>query len=572
MAFESVEAIFLWRYSKAQFAACYGRLNGTEYSKDFLQSPSQQFPEIDRALNWTAGQIDIEFRWPGGSRPGQWRHSTADERGQLAWLPASNAPIPWQVGDPATDTAITIPGNPNRTTQHEANEEFAQLEAAGYEPYVMAIKLANEHRVLHTRAYLGSPPKGLEARSIRRLPEIVQKGISAMGKGGQALRFEAVPKIRARAHVERVLATLEHEPNILLVGPPGCGKTVTLEDLRNAFLAGSKSIAFDPDRWEDAWQELKLAGETKVVSLVFHPSYSYENFVAGLLPKSGEGFDLVARPGPFLSLAHWAKQGDRKALLILDEFNRGPAAAIFGDTLALLDRDNRTDEGRPGAWIDRPFPAETMAVTPEFIAKDESVEVDNRVVLPAGLKIVGALNSTDRSVAPIDAALRRRFAVLYVGPDYDLLANRLGTSVPAENKAYAQPEVWSDEKVRELALRVLMVLNERIFEVLGADFLLGHALLWHVSGENPEDLARSLANAFDERILASLRMTFSDQDEALAAVLGIAHGEAKEHHIGFWREPSPRMAGIATQRLVLHQIALIENWNDMLNRLCRIIA
>ena len=571
MALESVEAVFYWKYSKAQYAACYGRLSGTEYSKDFLQSPSNQFPEIDRALNWASGQIDIEFRWPGGSRPGQWRHSAADQRGQLAWLPSSEAPIPWRVGDPNADVAITIPGDPSRTTQQEANDEYAGLESAGYNPYIMAIKLAHESNTLHVRSYLGNPPEVQEARGIDRLPGPIQDGIATMGMSGMALRFEPSPTIRARTQIDHILKTLKHEPNILLVGPPGCGKSVALEDLRNIFMAGAGVILFDPERWENAWYEQRMAAETKVISLVFHPSYSYENFVAGLVPKGGPGLELIARPGPLMSLAHWAKQGDRKALLLLDEFNRGPAAAIFGDTLALLDRDNRDKPGQPGAWIERPFPHETMEVAPEFALEGGDVAIERRLVLPAGVKIVGALNSTDRSVAPIDAALRRRFAIISFGPDYQLLSDKIGTDVPDLNTAYSRPERWDEAKVRDLIPRVLMVLNERILEILGSDFLLGHALFWHVSGENYEELAGSLAYAFDERVMATLRMTFVDRDEALAAVLAIDHGEPPGRHVGYWREPSSRMTGIAPPRLLLEQLSRIQTMDEVLNRLSRII-
>ena len=56
--------------------------------------------------------------------------------------------------------------------------------------------------------------------------------------------------------------------------------------------------------------------------------------------------------------------------------------------------------------------------------------LDEQTSLPKDLHILGAMNSADRSVAPLDAALRRRFAIVYVGPDYEVLRERL--AIPAD--------------------------------------------------------------------------------------------------------------------------------------------
>ena len=67
------------------------------------------------------------------------------------------------------------------------------------------------------------------------------------------------------------------------------------------------------------------------VSLVFHPSYSYENFVLGVFPSATVPNAIEVVPGPLLELAHYAEPVDHQGFLIIDEFNRGRAAAIFGD-------------------------------------------------------------------------------------------------------------------------------------------------------------------------------------------------------------------------------------------------
>jgi 5-methylcytosine-specific restriction protein B len=248
VAFEPVEAVFVWKYTKSPFAACYGRLPGTKYSKDFLQSPAEQFPELDRALGWEAGQVNIEYRWPGGSRAGFWRHSSADERGQLAW-PASSAPDPWKVGDPGAHVQVTFPGDPGALNEQDADSQFDRLEALNLDPYIIAVKLQRQDKVLHVRACVKHPTIDLEKRSVGQLPAVLRTAIENLPTGGTALRFEPSAVFRDEALVNRIIETLEHEPNVLLVGPPGTGKTVALEDLRSEFERNSLQLLFDPDRW-----------------------------------------------------------------------------------------------------------------------------------------------------------------------------------------------------------------------------------------------------------------------------------------------------------------------------------
>ena len=509
--------------------------------------------------HWQSGRrASAPPRRPPGHSP------TAFLAGQWAGTPPVEA-------RPARSAGNHIPGDPSQTTEDDADDALDDVRQHDLRPWLLAVKVKNDAH-LHTRAYLENPapfPQLLHTdlgqlpsallQAIKALPSNTQSGVYLPDKTGTP-----PPTPRAAKIVARIQEALEEDPNVLLVGPPGTGKTVALEDLRALTEHASTGLLFDPDLWHDAFIEGKEAG--KVISLVFHPSYTYEDFVAGLVPESeGQGLRLVARPGPLVSLAHWCGDSDRRALLILDEFNRGPTAAIFGDTLALLDATKRDDPpAQAGAHITRPYPNSAMRVATEFADTSGSQDVAPELRLPMNLRIVAALNSSDRSVAPLDAAMRRRFAILNIEPDLEVLAAHLGISLPIGDFAAGDDaDAWTDNEVRELAVRLLDVLNGRIRFVLGDDFLLGHALLWPLGGLDGAALRAALCHAVDERIVATLRLSFVDQDDLLAAALNAGQpGEGMSGNaLAEWQEPPPAAQAVSTQRLVIRRLSGLA-WRD----------
>jgi MoxR-like ATPase len=153
---------------------------------------------------------------------------------------------------------------------------------------------------------------------------------------------------------------LSHKGQAIFYGPPGTGKTYVAREL--------------------AWH---YAGDRDNVEVVqFHPSYAYEDFVEGYRPRKDQpAFHLVE--GPLKRIAQMATdQPDARFVLVIDEINRGNVAKVFGELYFLLEYRK------------------------ERIGLQYSEE---RFALPKNLWIIGTMNTADRSIALIDAALRRRF-------------------------------------------------------------------------------------------------------------------------------------------------------------------
>jgi 5-methylcytosine-specific restriction enzyme B len=564
VTYHPVDAVFFWRYPRASVhKPVYGRIPPQQsYTKDYLQ-PNTALAAV---LKDVLGQPEqtVEWRWPGGSDPGGklLAHGTGATRLDLRWTTAHGAPAPWRLTpNPSRTTIETLAGDPTKQTETEADAEIAKVIATKETPWLLAVHLADEGAVLHPRVVLENPEPGREYASWHTLPDALRNAMQQLGNNEIQgyYRPEGGPSVRAQGIVDQVLAAFRTSPNVLLVGPPGTGKTVAMEDIREAFEHGTK-IMFDPQLNHGAFQ----AGTnvpTQVRTVVFHPSYAYEHFVVGLLPDLDPTTNqVIVKPhvGPLIELAHFASQVDRRALLVCDEFNRGNAAAIFGDTLALLDADKRSDPAVPGsgAVIDTPF----YHLNPQTSGGHA---LGAHLQLPQQLYVLAAMNSADRSVAPLDAALRRRFAIIYVGPDYDVLRAHLGvpaTFVSANGSTDPGPPAdWTtSEHGYAVAVAVLEQLNERIEAVLGRDFLLGHSVMWHVSGGDVTEVLRSIAYALDTQVTGTLQLSFVDNDAALAAVLNAPIDPATTapiHSAASWHQPPGNTADVAPARLRIKRFA-----------------
>jgi 5-methylcytosine-specific restriction protein B len=563
----TVKAVFYYRYSRSAFRALYARITGQGgYTKDFLQVRQAVQHRLDVLFDRGEDlRVPIVYKWPGGQEDGHW--GWTDVRGNLKWF-TQNKPLPWTVGDPATNPAISLQATVGLTDPTLADNEYARIMASGHTPWLVGVILRDDPRAMHVRMYFDQAPAGFEGRDLDGLPEIISSAIREQREDCGIVEFAesnevAYESLNAPELARKIMDALSLEPNVLLVGPPGTGKTVVLEDLKKLYSA-SNEIQFNTDTYDcDGWS---TTGEARNLGLVFHPSYGYENFVAGLMPDGDEqGVRLKAQAGPLISLGHWSSAANRKSLLVLDEFNRGPAAAIFGDTLSLLDKEKRSTNGSGGSTILRPYHDIDMNVAQSFANAAGSLSIGKEITLPIELSIVAAMNSTDRSVAPLDAALRRRFTILRVGPDYVVLARKLGISeeelLQTQLPTSTDHSEWSQLLVAVLAVKILIVLNERIEFCLGEDFLLGHALFWKIIPGDPVSFIDSLVWAIETKILPTLKMTFLDQDEVLAAILSVSDGvtalpnvQLNNDRVAYWRAAPRNLAMINQKKLAFHSL------------------
>jgi hypothetical protein len=176
---------------------------------------------------------------------------------------------------------------------------------------------------------------------------------------------------------QRWRTALNRKGQLIFYGPPGTGKTFLAEQLA-AHLVGGGSGLFD--------------------LVQFHPAYSYEDFVQGLRPTTRQAgelrYELV--PGRFYHFCEQARQlsEDDISVLIIDEINRANLASVFGELMYLLEYRERAVPLAGGA---QPFS------------------------IPANVRLIGTMNTADRSLALVDHALRRRFAFVHLPPRYDSL-------------------------------------------------------------------------------------------------------------------------------------------------------
>lgn len=188
--------------------------------------------------------------------------------------------------------------------------------------------------------------------------------------------------------------------NILLYGVPGSGKSWTIE-------------------------HEYCKKETNIERLVFHPDYTYSDFIGQILPNVDEEGQVSYKftAGPFTNiLADAYAHPQEEYILIIEEINRGNAPAIFGDVFQLLDRlvESKTIDG-----THYPRGTSEYGITNPNIAKIVYGDEKHKVRIPSNLSILGTMNTSDQNVFTLDTAFQRRWNMRLIENTFDNVRNSL---------------------------------------------------------------------------------------------------------------------------------------------------
>ncbi len=227
----------------------------------------------------------------------------------------------------------------------------------------------------------------------------------------------------------------------ILYGVPGSGKSYTIA------------------------KELETLGINKeneseyTKRVVFHPEYTNTDFIGQILPQSKENGEKISYPfaaGPFTQiLAKAYTHKNKNYALIIEEINRGNAAAIFGELFQLLDRLSEDENGSANGytytkgWSSYPITNDNINKAifeaysknqadndfAPFIPKEnfEKYGLNIGIRLPPNLSLFATMNTSDQNVFKLDNAFKRRW-------DLQLIQNEFGETADEINQRDAQVE------------------------------------------------------------------------------------------------------------------------------------
>ena len=289
--------------------------------------------------------------------------------------------------------------------------------------------------------------------------------------------FEDAPELDRAGEI---LTQLRSNGQVIFHGPPGTGKTYTARRFARWWI-GSETAS-------PKMEQLRF--------VTFHPSFNYEDFLEGLTAEKSEGGTVSYEymDGAFKQICEDAEEAYDNTpeheqappyVLVIDEINRGNLAKIFGETITQLELDKRK-----GAEEE---------ITVNLAHSGEEF------VIPPNLFVIGTMNTADRSIALVDAALRRRFAFLSFPPNYEVFGENY-------ELVSADPEFAS---LLDLSVSAIQVINKNVLASgeLGKGKQVGHSYLLGL------ETCSEIVNAWRFNILPLLEEYYFGELERLQSTI-----------------------------------------------------
>lgn len=445
-------------------AAAGGGQALTQVDREAGERLRARFALVGRRARRAAADLDIpvevEIDRPGPIRMTLWRSESDQERFRVtAVIDENGLHLAVHIGAADSgDTAADARGQRFRTElaslPDETTAPIATLLEQGWR--LSTITAAGETTVDAPRDWLkalvndptatGTISRTLEPAAVEEAGPAIADQLSQLLRDALPLDVAAEAAMRDPVQAlvsgllwdedraRNLIALTRRARQLLFAGPPGTGKTLAARILAAA-----------------------LADESRIKLVQFHPTYAYEDFVEGIRPvmderpatgESGDQPNVITtaglryriRDGVFKQIVEAAQSAPSEAahFLIIDEINRANLPRVLGELLFAL----------------------------EYRGEENQVELaysTDAFYVPENLWVIGTMNTADRSVALLDAAMRRRFKEVRFDVDYAVVRrwHERNTSTDLGTEAAAR----------------LKRLNAEVIELLDDDRAIGHSFL-----------------------------------------------------------------------------------------------
>ena len=445
-------------------AAAGGGQALTQVDREAGERLRARFALVGRRARRAAADLDIpvevEIDRPGPIRMTLWRSESDQERFRVtAVIDENGLHLAVHIGAADSgDTAADARGQRFRTElaslPDETTAPIATLLEQGWR--LSTITAAGETTVDAPRDWLkalvndptatGTISRTLEPAAVEEAGPAIADQLSQLLRDALPLDVAAEAAMRDPVQAlvsgllwdedraRNLIALTRRARQLLFAGPPGTGKTLAARILAAA-----------------------LADESRIKLVQFHPTYAYEDFVEGIRPvmderpatgESGDQPNVITtaglryriRDGVFKQIVEAAQSAPSEAahFLIIDEINRANLPRVLGELLFAL----------------------------EYRGEENQVELaysTDAFYVPENVWVIGTMNTADRSVALLDAAMRRRFKEVRFDVDYAVVRrwHERNTSTDLGTEAAAR----------------LKRLNAEVIELLDDDRAIGHSFL-----------------------------------------------------------------------------------------------